>query len=131
MAADTTFTARVEIVDVADLNAASYYVLFDPNVLELTNVTGGMVGGTTVPVDLWNQEGLPSGVVAIAQSIPGLGAASGLGYLADITFKVVGEESSTSGITFGSAQEQGVLSNTLAEAIDADWTGTAVQVVAQ
>ena len=46
---DSLFTARVDIVNVENLNAASYHVVFDPIVVQLVGVTGGIIAGTAVP----------------------------------------------------------------------------------
>ena len=128
MASSTLFVS-VEAAGLEDLNAASYHVTFDPNVLEIVAVTGGDVGGVTVPVDLWNE--VKPGVASVVQSLPGLGVASGSGRLARFEFFVVGVEGSASDIGFDHRVEQRVLSNDLAEAISAGWVGATVRVVGE
>ena len=119
----------MEAAGLEDLNAASYHVSFDPNVLELVGVTGGDVGGVVIPVDLWNE--VSPGFASVVQSLPGLQAASGSGHLARFEFFVVGVEGSASELGFGHRVEQRVLSNDLAEAIPAGWVGATVKVVGE
>ena len=123
---DSLFTARVDIVNVENLNAASYHVVFDPIVVQLVGVTGGIIAGTAVPVDLWNE--VSPGIVSIVQSLSGLTAASGSGYLAELQFHVVGVEGTTSDFTFDYKAAERVLSNNLAESIPTEWAGTKLRV---
>ena len=123
---DSTFSATVDVVGVDDLNAASYFVVFDPNALEMTSVTQGTVGGTTVPVDVWTES--PAGVVGIVQSLSGLSFATGDGYLARLHFQVIGAEGTASDLGFEYKTEQRVLSNTSAVAIPAQWLGGRVTI---
>jgi len=46
----STFTVTIDIQEVSDLNAAQYDITFDNTVLELTEITEGWIGGTSVPV---------------------------------------------------------------------------------
>ena len=125
---DGIFLARLDIANVEDLNAASYPVTFDPNVLELVGILAGNAGGVVVPISRgdWNEE--PAGVVSIVQTLPGLTSASGSGYLAQLRFHVVGPEGSQSEIGFGDAADQRVLGNTQVQPIPAEWAGGVVSV---
>ena len=55
-APDSDFTANVNIsevtiYDAANYDAANYDVSFDASVLELTSVSPGLIGSTTIPTD--------------------------------------------------------------------------------
>ncbi len=91
---DSVFQASVEIADVTDLNAASYYVTFDPTVLEIVDVTDGDVAGTVVPVGPGEWSEGPPGVVSIVQTLPGLIGATGSGSLSELTFHAIGAQGS-------------------------------------
>ena len=127
--AESTFSVTLEVTYLEDLNAANYHVVFDPGVLDFLSAAPGEIGGTAVPVDLLNE--VSSGIVSIVQSLPGLGSASGSGYLARLQFQVIGAGGSVSSIGFDYKSEQRVLSNTEAEAIPAQFLGTTVRVVEQ
>ena len=119
------FTARVSITDVTNFDAANYDITYDPLILEVTDVTDGVIGGTAIPVSIWGL--IPSGVqgkIRVIQNIPGLPGVSGSGYLAEIHFHVVGSTGNTSDITLSN----GVLSDNAATAITATWVGDSVHV---
>ena len=116
------------IANVKDLNAASYHIAFDTSVLKLINVTQGDISGTVVPVDLWSDA--PPGLLGIVQSLSGLTAANGSGYLSRLEFLVVGAAGTSSAITLEHNIDQRVLSDTRAEAIPATWTGATVTITA-
>ena len=121
----TDFTARVNITEVVNFDAANYDITYDPLILEVTDVTDGIIDGTAIPVSIWGL--IPSGVqgkIRVIQNIPGLPGVSGSGYLAEIHFHVVGEHCNTSDITLSN----GVLSDNTATAITATWVGDSVHV---
>ncbi|GAJ12778.1 unnamed protein product, partial [marine sediment metagenome] len=53
-AAGSDFTANVSIANVVGFDACNYDVSFDASVLELTSVTSGLIGSTTIPVSALN-----------------------------------------------------------------------------
>jgi antitoxin (DNA-binding transcriptional repressor) of toxin-antitoxin stability system len=116
------FTVNVNIGDVTDFDAASYDVTFDTSVLRLDDVTAGLVGSTTVPVDLYNE--IEAGTWRVVQNVPGTEGVSGSGYLAVLHFHVIGADGDSSAISLSN----GVLSNNLAEEITATWAGDSVAV---
>jgi hypothetical protein len=121
-APDSDFTANVNISEVADFDACNYDVSFDALVLRLDDVTSGLIGSTTIPVDIYNE--ISSGTWTVVQSIPGLAGVSGSGYLAVLHFHVIGSEGDSSAITLSN----GILSNNLAEEIPATWVGDSVDI---
>ncbi len=119
----STIDVRLDVDEIANFNAASYGITFDPAVLQIESVGPGLIGGTPIPVDLWNEA--PAGTVNIVQDLPGVDTAGGVGYLATLTFNVVGPLSSTSAI--GSSNE--LLSDHLGTPIPSFWTGASATVV--
>ncbi len=123
-ATGSDFTANVNITEVVGFDACNYDVSFDASVLELTSVTSGLIGSTTIPVDIANE--ISSGTWSIVQNVPGLTGVSGSGYLAVLHFTVIGAEGTSSTISLSN----GILGNTLGEEITATWTGDSVSVLA-
>jgi len=118
----TDFTATIDISQVENFDACNYDVSFDPAVLRLDNVTSGDIGGTVVPVDIWNE--ISTGTFTIVQNVPGVPGVTGTGYLAVLHFHVIGSQGQDSNIGLSN----GVLASILAEAIPATWTGGSVHV---
>ena len=117
------FTVTVDINEVADFDAASYNVCFDADVLRLDNVTSGLIGVTTIPVNIRNQ--ISSGTYTIVQNVPGLAGVTGSGYLAVVHFQVAGASDDSSDISLSN----GALASNQAEGIPAIWSGGSVRVI--
>ena len=121
-AADSDFTANIDITEVTDFDACNYDVSFDASVLRLDDITSGEIGSTAIPVDMYNE--ISSGTYTVVQNAPGIAGVSGSGYLAVLHFHVIGSAGDSSAISLSN----GVLSNNLAEEITATWTGDSVSV---
>lgn len=121
----STFSARVNITNVTNLNAWNYDVVFNKNVLEVAGVLGGEVGGMPIQPGE-NQWVVKDGTLKVVNDIAGISTVSGSGYLAVIQFKVIGEIGNTSSIDL----QGGMLSNDLANSIPATWGRASVVVVA-
>ena len=121
-AADSDFTANINITEVTDFDATNYDVSFDASVLRLDDITSGLIGSTTIPVDIYNE--ISSGTWTVVQNVPGTTGVSGSGYLAVLHFHVIGSEGDSSTISLSN----GMLGNNLAEEITATWTGDSVSV---
>jgi len=119
---DSDFTANVNISEVVDFDSCNYDVSFDASVLRLDNVTSGLIGSTTILVDIYNE--ISSGTYRIVQNVPGLAGVSGSGYLAVLRFHVIGSEGDSSTISLSN----GMLSNNQADEIPATWVGDSVRV---
>jgi hypothetical protein len=119
---DSDFTANIDISSVADFDACQYDITFDPSVLRLDDVAAGLIGSTTVPVDMYNE--LSAGTYRVIQNIPGLSGVSGSGCLAVLHFHVIGSEGDSSAITLSN----GVLSDAEAVEIEATWTGDSIDI---
>jgi hypothetical protein len=120
-AANSDFTAKVNISEVVNFDACNYDVSFDVSVLRLDSVTSGLIGSTTIPVDIYNQVSL--GTWRVVQNVPGLSGVSGSGYLAVLHFHVIG-----SGGDSSISLSKGVLSDKAAKEITATWGGDSVRV---
>jgi hypothetical protein len=125
VAPDIDFTASISISEVTDFDACNYDVSFDASVLRLDTVTSGMIGSTTVPVDMYNE--LSPGTYRIIQNIPGLAGISGSGYLAELHFHVTGSIGDSSLV----GPSNGVLSNVTAGEIEAAWVGGSVSIATE
>lgn len=105
-----------------DMRSCNYDVSFDDSVLELTDVTSGLIGSTTIPVDSWSE--VSPGTYRVIQSIPSLSGTYNLGYLTVLHFHVIGSEGDSSNIDLSNA----VILNSSGEEIEAGWWGGSVDV---
>jgi len=122
VAAGTNFIATVNIGNVTNFSAGQYDVTFNPALLQVGNVTSGLISGTTIPVDMWKDFG--NGTLRVINNVPNLLAVSGTGYLSQIQFRAIGSAGSTSQINLAN----GVLSDTSANQIQATWVNGSVQI---
>jgi len=120
---DSDFTANVAISEVTDFDACNYDVSFDASVLRLDNVTSGLIGSTTIPVDAYNE--INPGTWRVVQNVPGLSGVHGSGYLAVLHLHVIGSQGDSSAISLSN----GILSSNQAEEIMATWEGNSIGVV--
>jgi len=119
---DSDFTVNLNITEVTDFDACNYDFSYDSAVLRLDNVTSGLIGATTIPVDVYNE--ISPGTYRVIQNVPGIMGVTGSGYLAVLSFHVLGAEGDSSAITFSN----GVIASSLAEEITATWAGGSVEV---
>jgi len=119
---DSDFTAKVYISEVTDFDACQYDVTFDASVFRLDDITSGLIGSTTIPVDIYNE--ISTGTYRVVQNVPGLDGATGSGYLAVLHFHVIGSEGDSSTINLSN----GMLSNVQADWIVAVWSWHSVDV---
>jgi hypothetical protein len=83
----STFKVSIDVEEIDDLNSAKFDLSFDSSVVDATNVTDGMVDGTTIPAQMWIVE---DGLITVIVDIPGITGVSGSGNLATVSFEVVG-----------------------------------------
>jgi len=121
-APDSDFTANIDISQVTELDSCNYDVTFDASVLRLDDVTAGLIGSTTIPVDMYNE--MSSGVYRVVQNVPGLTGVTGSGYLSVLYFHVIGSDGDSSAITL----TNGTLSDAQAAEIEATWVGDSVSI---
>ena len=98
----SSFTAFVNISQVAEFAIGQFDLSFDPAVLTIddispgADITNGEIGDTLVPVVLTNQ--IAAGKIRVILSVPGSSGASGSGALAVVRFRAIGAEGSSSAI---------------------------------
>ncbi|MCW3129180.1 MAG: cohesin domain-containing protein [Methanophagales archaeon] len=86
----TTFIATIAMNDVTDLNAAQFDLTFNKSVLKVSDVKEGEIGGVNVPILMWALNPDKDAVRVLPVMPIGAGV-SGSGYLAKISFAVVGK----------------------------------------
>ncbi len=119
---DSDFTVTIDVSQVENFDACNYDVTFDPLVLQLDDVTSGLIDSTAIPVDFYNE--ISPGTYRVIQNVPGLSGVSGSGYLAVWHFHAIGSGGDSSTINLSN----GMLSDNLAEAIEATWVGDSVSI---
>ncbi|MCK4731501.1 MAG: hypothetical protein KAT65_03495 [Methanophagales archaeon] len=123
-----TFNAIIRIEDVTELNSGQFDLSFNSSVVNVTDVRDGEIGGVGVLVEGWSS--LDADTVRVLVKLPDeggeIGSASGSGYLAEIAFDVKGRSGDKSALDLS----DGLLVNTEAEEIGAEWYDGEVTVVA-
>ena len=121
--AGSSFVARVNVTEVLYLDSFQLDVTYDTSVIEVSDVTAGMIASTTLPTE-WNVIS-PEGTIRVLGNLPGVSGVSGSGYLAEIHFYAVGSDGSTSNLTLS----QGLLFDYMGDGIPVtDWLGDSVNV---
>ena len=121
---EDTFNATIRIENVTDLNSGQFDLSFDSSVVNVTEVKEGEIDGVAVPVFDWSF--LDADTVRVLVKLSGVEGASGSGYLAEVEFEVKGRSGDKSALDFSN----GLLVNTEAEEIGAEWYDGEVTVVA-
>jgi hypothetical protein len=85
-----TFCVTIDVDDVTDFNSGQFDLSFDSGVVEVTDVTDGSINGETIPIFMWGFVDADTVRVSVYMPI-GVGV-SGSGHLAEVCFKVKGEE---------------------------------------
>jgi len=119
-----TFNAIIRIENVTELNSGQFDLSFDSSVVNVTDVEDGEIDGETVPIYMWNF--VDADTVRVLVSMPmGVGV-SGTGNLAKVEFEVKGKSGDKSTLDISN----GLLVDTEAKEIDADWYDDEVTVKA-
>ena len=118
-----TFNAIIRIDNVTDLNSGQFDLSFNSSVVNVTEVREGEIDGEAVPVFDWSF--FDADTIRVLVKLPGVKGASGSGYLAEVEFKVEGRSGEKSNLELS----RGLLVNTEAEEIEAEWYGDEVTVL--
>jgi len=124
------FTATVDISSVTDFDAADFRVVFNSTVLAIdditpgSDITDGLIDGTTIPVAQTNE--VSTGTVKVVINVPSTPGVTGSGYLCQIRFHAIGAAGTSSTINL----ENGTLSDKAGNPIVAAWTGASINVLA-
>jgi hypothetical protein len=124
------FVARANITQGTNLNAYQFQISYDPGVIQVTSVTAGLIGSTTMPVNMWAPALDTPGTIRALGNLPGLSSVTGAGYLAEIHFHVIGSPGQTSNIAFTAAPDfSNLLFNNMGSPITpVAWVGGTVNV---
>ena len=120
---EETFIVTIDVDNVTDLNSGQFDLSFNSSVVNITDVRGGEIEGKEVPIYMWSFK--DSDRVRVISKLPGVEGASGSGYLAEIEFEVKGKSGEKSKLDVS----RGVLRDTEAKEIDADWYDAEVTVL--
>ncbi len=109
------FEASIDVDSIVDFNSGQFDLSFDSSVVKVMGVAGGSIDGAPIPVSIW--ESVDANTVRVLISMPIGEGVSGSGYLAKVSFEVVGKagDKSVLGIS------NGMLVNKEAEAIPTEW----------
>ena len=110
-----TFDASIDVANITDFNSGQFDLLFDSSVVNVTGVADGSLDGEVIPVSEW--ERMDGDTIRVIVEVSGIAGVSGAGNLATISFAVVGETGDKSVLDIS----HGLLVNTEAEAIPAEW----------
>ncbi|MEA3488167.1 MAG: cohesin domain-containing protein [Euryarchaeota archaeon] len=89
--AGESFDVTIDIEGVTDFNSGQFDLSFDSSVVEVTDVSKGSIDGETIPELQWDFVDAEDTVRVFAMMPEGVGV-SGSGHLAEVGFKVTGEE---------------------------------------
>ncbi len=116
------FTATVDVEDISNINSGQFDLSFDPSVVNVTNVSSGELGGTTIPIIYWRF--MDADTVRVLFKLSGTDGVSGSGSVATIDFARVGSQSDACTLDIA----DGLLVDTAADEIPATWADTNVAI---
>jgi parallel beta-helix repeat protein len=117
-----TFVITIDVDNIMDFNAGRFDLSFNSSVVNVTHVEDGRLNGATIPVDPWSF--MDKNTIGVILDIRGLTGVSGSGYLAKISFEVVGDKDDESVLDISNGQ----LVNNKAEFIPAEWIDAKVRI---
>jgi hypothetical protein len=126
-----TFDVKIMIEDVDELDTGEFHLLFDPNVVDVTDVTAGDIGNMNVGFTNKRSDKIQSiGIIKVIFDISGTSGVSGSGSLATVSFDVIGTDGACSVLNISNPNPQynpiigfdeGELWDGSAEEITAKW----------
>ncbi|RZN34683.1 MAG: hypothetical protein EF813_09720 [Methanosarcinales archaeon] len=116
------FNATIEIEDVTDLNRGQFDLSFDPDVVNVTDVTAGDINGTTIPILNWRF--MDAGTIRALFKLSGDDGVGGNGYVARIDFKITGLQGDSCVLDIS----DGGLADTSEDEIPAIWSDCKVTI---
>ena len=130
----STFDVEIEIDDVDELDTGEFHLLFDPNVVDVTDVTAGDIGGMNVGFTNKRSDKIQGiGIIKVTFDISGTSGVSGSGSLATIGFDVTGTDGNCSILNISNTKyvylfDEGKLWDGSAEEITAKWENDIVYI---
>ena len=88
-----TFDVTIDIYTATDLDSGQFDLTFDSAVVNVTGVSSGEIGGTTIPVESWNFTN--AGTICVLFNLPGVAGVTGDGQIATISFETTGAPGDT------------------------------------
>jgi len=122
-----TFDVEINIEDVYELDTGEFHLLFDPNVVDVTGVTAGDIGGMNIVFTTKRSDEVQGiGIIKVMFDIRGTSGASGSGSLATVGFDVIGADGDCSILNISNTKyvylfDEGKLWAGSAEEITAKW----------
>jgi hypothetical protein len=131
---EDTFEVTVDVTEIIDLNGGQFDLKYDPDVLKAPKKASeaGNIDDTEIPI-VGEKHITDDGydLYRVLFKLDAADGVSGSGYLAKITFEVVGGTGDTSTIDIITDPDEGaepILSNVEADNITANWFGTNVTI---
>ena len=115
-----TFSVTIDVDDVTNFKSGQFDLSFDSEVLEYKDVEDGSLGGETVPIVI--EKLVDAGTVLVCVMLEE--TASGSGHLAEVSFKVIGNEGDESKLDLS----DGVLSDKNATEISKEWINATIKI---
>ena len=120
---EETFNVTTNVDSVTGLNSAQFDLSFNSSVVNIAEVKDGEIDGEKVPIFNWDF--VDADTVRVLVSLPmGVGV-NGSGYLAEVVFEVNGKSGDKSKLDISN----GLLVDTEAQEIEAEWYGDEVTVL--
>jgi hypothetical protein len=122
-----TFDVKIRIEDVDELDTGEFHLLFDPNIVDVTDVTAGDIGDMNVGFTTKRSDEIQGiGIIQVTFDIRGTDGVSGLGSLATVGFDVIGADGTCSILNISNTEyvylfDEGKLWDGSAEEITAKW----------
>ncbi len=132
---EDTFEVTMDVTEVTDFDSGQFDLMFDPDVINVVDVTDGNIEDIKISVDMWRHMD-DDRVRVIFNADAGAEGVSGYGYVAKIAFEVVGDIGDTSAIDMSDEFERGLYYLEPREGYDtvgpadlpANWFGTTVTI---
>ena len=119
-----TFNATINVDNLMDFNSGQFDLSFDSSIVNVTGVANGSLDceTATIPVGMWDL--VDADTVKVLVNLPMGQGVSGSGYLARISFEVVGEQGDRSELDMS----KGLLVDKEAAEIPTEWIDDEVMV---
>jgi len=117
-----TFDVTIDVENIVDINSGQFDISFDPSVVNVTGVSAGNIGGTTIPIVGWAF--MDARTVRVLFKLDGVDCVSGSGYVARIDFETRGSKGDSCVL----GMSRVLLVDIRAEEIPATWIDDEVSV---
>ena len=124
-----TFEVTINVTNVSDINAGSFDLTFDPDVIELQSVEPGIIDDTEIPITgqrLFSDSDPYR--IRVMCKLSAADAVNGCGYLAKFIFDVVGKTGDTSLIAISDEHSRKLSEASSADEIPANWSNANVTI---